>query len=224
MAKTDKAPELVIFDCDGVLVDTEQIAIGVMSEVVAELGIEMSAAECREAFTGRTLEAVMELVAEMAGRELPEDWPDMIREKDLKAFGAGIDPIEGVADVVADLKARGVPFCVGSSGNYKKMHKTLGSAGLLPLFKDVLYSAQDCAEGKPAPDIFLYAARGMGYDPADCVVIEDSVPGVMAARAAGMRVFGYTADPHAQLERMREEGAVLFDRMADLPKLLFGEA
>jgi len=222
MAKSNNPPKLVIFDCDGVLVDTEQIANEVLADVITGLGLPMSATECQATFTGRTLESVMAMVADMTGKDLPANWPDMIREKDLIAFDAGIDPIEGVADVVADLKERGIPWCVGSSGKYEKMHRTLGSAGLLPLFKDVLYSAQDCAEGKPAPDIFLYAARGMGHDPAECVVIEDSVPGIMAARAAGMKVFGYTADPHAQTELMAKEGAVLFDRMADLPKLLFG--
>ena len=99
------------------------------------------------------------------------------------------------------------PYCVGSSGRYAKMHVTLGSSGLLPRFEGKLYSAQDCAQGKPAPDVFLLAARNMGYDPSDCAVVEDSMPGVLAARAAGMHAYAYVADPCCDRDDMSAAGA-----------------
>ncbi|MEJ8475020.1 HAD family hydrolase [Roseibium algae] len=213
-------PGLVIFDCDGVLVDTETVANRVLAEVMTDLGVPMDGPACQRTFMGRTLESVQQMAEGMCGQKLPADWPDQIRQKDLEAFAAGIKPIEGICDVIGFLKDRSIPFCVGSSGKYEKMHATLGSAGLLDVFKDVLYSAQDCATGKPAPDIFLLAARGMGADPATCVVIEDSLPGVMAARSAGMAVYGYTADPACDKQAMRNAGAVLFDKMSALPELL----
>jgi beta-phosphoglucomutase-like phosphatase (HAD superfamily) len=214
------SPKLVIFDCDGVLVDTERVANRVLAEVMTDLGIAMDGPTCQRTFMGRTLESVQTMAEEMCGKKLPGDWPDQIREKDLKAFAAGIDPIAGIRDVIAFLNDRGIPYCVGSSGKYEKMHATLGSAGLLDLFRDVLFSAQDCAAGKPAPDIFLLAAKGMGVEPTRCAVVEDSVPGVMAARSAGMRVYGYAADPACDRHAMTEAGAILFDDMSRLPDLL----
>lgn len=216
--------KLVIFDCDGVLVDTETIANKVLAEVMTDLGVPMDGPTSQRTFMGRTLEAVKELAEEMSGKTLPDDWPDMIRDLDLKAFAKGVEAVPGVTDVVSFLKENGISYCVGSSGKYAKMRMTLGSSGLLPLFEDVLYSAQDCKAGKPAPDIFLLAAAGMQVAPAHCVVIEDSVPGVMAARAAGMTVFGYTADPACDREAMQREGAILFSNMSDLPDLLLAHS
>lgn len=214
-------PDLVIFDCDGVLVDTELTANTILAEVITELGFPITAHECQARFMGRTLESVKELVEELCSVKLAEDWPDYIRMRDLEAFAKGVDPIPGITAVLDDLDRRGVPYCVGSSGKYEKMRMTLGSSGLLPRLEGKLYSAQDCAHGKPAPDVFLLAAKGMGKDPATCVVIEDSVPGLMAARSAGMRGFGYTADPHCDRKAMAEAGGTLFDRMEALPELLF---
>ena len=214
-------PELVIFDCDGVLVDTELTANIILAEVITDLGVPITAQDCQARFMGRTLESVKELVEELCSVELADDWPDYIRERDLEAFAKGVDPIPGITAVLDDLDRRGVPYCVGSSGKYEKMRMTLGSSGLLPRLEGKLYSAQDCANGKPAPDVFLLAAKGMGKDPACCVVVEDSVPGLMAARSAGMRGFGYTADPHCDKKAMLEAGGTLFDRMEALPELLF---
>ncbi|MBD8891494.1 HAD-IA family hydrolase [Roseibium litorale] len=214
-------PELVIFDCDGVLVDTELTANTILAKIITELGFPITAHECQARFMGRTLESVKELVEELCAVKLAEDWPDYIRMRDLEAFARGVDPIPGITAVLDDLDRRGVPYCVGSSGKYEKMRMTLGSSGLLPRLEGKLYSAQDCAHGKPAPDVFLLAAKGMGKDPGSCVVIEDSVPGLMAARSAGMRGFGYTADPHCDRKAMADAGGTLFDRMEALPELLF---
>ncbi|MDN3721281.1 HAD-IA family hydrolase [Roseibium salinum] len=161
------------------------------------------------------------MIEELIGRKLPADWPDEVRRRDLKAFEAGVDAIHGVAAVLDDLDRRGVPYCVGSSGKYQKMRTTLGSCGLLPRLEGRLFSAQDCQQGKPAPDVFLLAARTMGHSPQDCVVIEDSVPGVMAARAAGMRAFAFVEDPSCDRDAMISAGAILFESMAELPDLLF---
>lgn len=215
------APDLVIFDCDGVLVDTERMANASLAAMVTELGVPITGTECQRRFMGRTLENVKQMVEELTGRRLPEDWPDQVRERDLKVFQAGVPAIPGVAAVLDDLDRRNVPYCVGSSGKYAKMRTTLGSSGLLSRLEGRLFSAEDCVQGKPAPDVFLLAAKTMGFSPEACVVIEDSLPGVRAAKAAGMPVFAYVEDPACDRAALREAGAVLFEAMEELPGLLF---
>ncbi|WP_434054512.1 MAG: HAD family phosphatase [Roseibium sp.] len=217
-------PGLVIFDCDGVLVDTERLTNRTLAALLTECGFPISGPACQKRFMGRTLEAVQEIVERELGRNLPSDWLKQLRARDIESFKAGVEQVPGVADVMDLLDERGIPYCVGSSGKYEKMHSTLGSAGLLPRLIDKLYSSQDCERGKPAPDIFLLAAKSMGHRPQDCVVIEDSLPGVKAARAAGMRVFAYVQDPVCDREALRAAGAILFERMDQLPDLLFGNA
>ncbi|WP_421980517.1 HAD family hydrolase [Roseibium sp.] len=217
-------PKLVIFDCDGVLVDTERLTNRTMAALLTDCGFPISGEDCQKRFMGRTLEAVQEIVERELGRKLPSDWLEQLRARDIESFKAGVDQIPGVADVMDLLDDVGIPYCVGSSGKYEKMHSTLGSAGLLPRLKDRLYSSQDCERGKPAPDVFLLAAKSMGHCPEDCVVIEDSLPGVRAARAAGMRVFAYVDDPVCDRDALKAAGAVLIERMDQLPGLLFGAA
>lgn len=218
------APGLVIFDCDGVLVDTERLTNATMAAMVSELGYPMTGADCQRRFMGRTLEDVQRLVEDLTGKDLPADWPDQVRARDLESFRAGVAAIPGVAAVLDVLDRQGVPYCVGSSGKYEKMRTTLGSAGLLPRLEGRLFSAQDCARGKPAPDVFLLAARGMDHAPGTCVVIEDSLPGVRAAVAAGMRVYAFVEDPASDRQAMSAAGAILFEAMADLPDLLFSKS
>ncbi|MCV0427120.1 MAG: HAD-IA family hydrolase, partial [Roseibium sp.] len=155
---------------------------------------------------------------------LPADWPEQVRLRDLESFKAGVPAIEGIEAVLDALDRREIPYCVGSSGKYQKMRTTLGSSGLLPRLEGKLFSAQDCEQGKPAPDVFLLAARTMGHAPGTCVVVEDSVPGVMAARAAGMRVFAFVEDPSCDREAMTAAGGILFERMSELPDLLFSNS
>ncbi|TYC72307.1 HAD family hydrolase [Stappia sp. BW2] len=217
-------PSLVIFDCDGVLVDTERMANANMAAIITELGIPMTGPDCQRRFMGRTLEDVQSMIEELTGKVLPANWPDQVRLRDLEKFKAGVPAIEGVAGVLDDLDRRGVAYCVGSSGKYEKMRTTLGSSGLLPRLEDRLFSAQDCERGKPAPDVFLLAARTMGHAPETCVVIEDSLPGVLAARAAGMRVFAFVEDPACDRKAMQDAGAILFDAMVDLPDMLFSKS
>ncbi|WFE90085.1 HAD family hydrolase [Roseibium porphyridii] len=214
-------PSLVIFDCDGVLVDTERMTNQNMADLVSALGFEISGAECQRRFMGRTLENVKEMVEDLIGYKLPDDWPDQVRMRDLESFKSGVPAIKGIESVLDELDRREVPYCVGSSGKYEKMHATLGSSGLLPRVKGRLFSAQDCERGKPSPDVFLLAAKKMGHPPETCVVIEDSLPGVRAAVAAGMTVFAFAEDPASDKEALRAAGAILFEEMADLPDLLF---
>nr|WP_319384913.1 HAD family phosphatase [uncultured Roseibium sp.] len=217
-------PKLVIFDCDGVLVDTERLTNRTLAALLTDCGFPITGEDCQKRFMGRTLEAVQEIVERELGSKLPSDWLEQLRARDIESFKVGVAQIPGVAGVMDLLDERGIPYCVGSSGKYEKMHSTLGSSGLLPRLKDRLYSSQDCERGKPAPDVFLLAAKSMGHRPADCVVIEDSLPGVKAARAAGMRVFAYVDDPVCDRDDLKAAGAVLFERMDQLPGLLFGEA
>lgn len=214
------SPSLVIFDCDGVLVDSEPAANRLLVRVLAEDGFDVSYEECRRLFVGRTLEAVRGHVEEAIGRPLGDHWPAYIRDETLKAFAEGLSPVEGIEPVLLKLAARNQPYCVASSGKFEKMRYTLGATGLLPLVENVLFSAEQVGRGKPAPDLFLYAAREMGHAPETCVVIEDSVPGVQAAVAAGMPVLGYAGDPHTDAAALKREGAHVFHDMSALSGLL----
>lgn len=213
-------PSLVIFDCDGVLVDSEPVANRLLARVLAEDGYDISYEECRRLFVGKTMNAVMAHVEDAIGRSLGAQWPDYIRDETLKAFAAGVEAVSGVREVLLGLASRNIPFCVASSGKFEKMRFTLGSSGLLPLVEAVLFSAEQVAHGKPSPDLFLFAARSMGAAPEACVVIEDSVPGVQAAIAADMPVLGFAGDPHTDADALKSEGAHVFHDMSALPGLI----
>ena len=214
------SPSLVIFDCDGVLVDTEPVANRLLVRVLAEDGFDISYEECRRLFVGRTMESVMAHVEAAIGRPLGDHWPAHIRDETLKVFASGVSAVPGAADAVQFLVDRGIPYCIASSGKFEKMRFTLGRTGLLPLVEGVLFSAEQVAHGKPAPDLFLHAAASMGHVPETCLVIEDSVPGVRAAVAAGMPVLGYAGDPHTDAAVLECAGARVFDDMSALPGLI----
>lgn len=214
------SPSLVIFDCDGVLVDTEPVANRLLARVLSEEGFPVTYEECRRLFVGRTMDAVRAHVEDALGRALREDWTAYIRDRTLAAFAEGIEPVPGARDVIHALKRRAVPYCVASSGKFEKMRFTLGMTGLLPLVEHVLFSAEEVRHGKPAPDLFLHAAARMGHAPARCLVIEDSLPGVQAAVAAGMPVIGYAGDPHTDAEALEKEGAHVVTDMSALIGLL----
>lgn len=213
-------PSLVIFDCDGVLVDTEQLANRLLARVLTEEGFPITYEESRRLFVGKTMEAVSSHVVSATGRPMRADWMDYIRSKTLEAFAGGIDAVPGVREVLEALQTKGVPYCVASSGKFEKMRFTLGSSGLLPFVEDLLFSAEEVAHGKPAPDLFLHAAACMGHAPSACVVIEDSVPGVEAAVAAGMPVLGYAGDPHTDADGLKAKGAHVFHDMSALLGLI----
>jgi beta-phosphoglucomutase-like phosphatase (HAD superfamily) len=213
-------PSLVIFDCDGVLVDTERAANKSLCERLTLIGLDISYEACRRRFVGRSLKSVqLEVEAEL-GRQLGADWDVMIEREEIEVFRHTTEAIVGVGAQVMRLRDEGIPHCVASSGGVEKMHATLGSAGLLPLLQGVLFSATMVEKGKPSPDLFLHAAREMGHTPETCIVIEDSLPGVQAGVAAGMRVLGYTGDPLTDREALAGAGATVFSSMEQLPELL----
>lgn len=209
---------LVIFDCDGVLVDTERIAVRIDVAVLAELGWKMSEAEVIERFMGKSDDAMTREIEAHTGRKLPESWEAPFRHLYREAFAAELQPVPGVVEA---LDAITLPTCVASSGTHEKIRYTLGLTGLYDRFAGRIFSVDDVRRGKPAPDLFLHAASRMGAAPERCAVVEDSPYGVQAARAAGMRAFGYAG---GLIPRRALEGpnTVLFDDMRDLPRLLVG--
>lgn len=212
--------KLVIFDCDGVLVDTEAVANRFLSKLLTDGGYPISYEDCRRQFVGRTIEAVQEMVESESGLSLGPDWPTTVRIGTERAFQRGVTAVPGARSAILALRDAGVPFCVASSGRFSKMRTSLGKAGLLPFVEDVLFSAEQVVHGKPAPDLFLHAAASMGMEPDAAVVIEDSVPGVQAAVAAEMRVLGYAGDPLTDAAGMRTAGAELFIDMKNVPALV----
>lgn len=209
---------LVIFDCDGVLVDSEPIAARLTAEAVTELGWAMSAAVAKAEFLGDTFANIIRRVEEQIGRPVPVDWPARSQRNLLAALERELCPIPGVEHAISRLQAAGATLAVGSQGSHDKMQLTLGVTGLLPHFQGRIFSASDVKHPKPAPDLFLHAATSLGFSPAETVVVEDSTRGVKAALAAGMRILGYTASVgRAAIEAA---GAEPVDDLADVPKLL----
>lgn len=211
---------LVIFDCDGVLVDSEPVANEIMAQMLSAEGWEMTTAECRRRFVGKAMSSVQRETEEFLGRGLSSGWSEEVRDQTEAAFNKKIEAVPGVVSLVEALDRNKVPICVASSGRLSKMHVTLGNTGLLPYFDDRLFSADFVGKGKPAPDLFLYTLDQLGFQPDQAVIIEDSIPGVQAAVAAGVRVLGYVGDPFTDRNAMVREGAEIFDSMSVVPSLL----
>jgi HAD superfamily hydrolase (TIGR01509 family) len=212
-------PGLVIFDCDGVLVDSERLGNQRLAQVLTEAGFPISYEDCRRTFVGKPMAAVqahVEATGVPLGADFVQRWNDGLPE----VFRSGLDAIPHVREAVEAIRAAGIPYCVASSGQLGKMRLTLGLTGLLPLFQDVLFSVSMVTRGKPFPDLFLHAAQAMGHAPGTCVVVEDSVAGITAARAAGMHALAYAGDPEAEREGLAAAGGELFDDMRALPRLI----
>jgi HAD superfamily hydrolase (TIGR01509 family) len=209
---------LVIFDCDGVLVDSEPIAARLTAESVSELGWEMSAELAKSEFLGDTFSNIIRRVEERIGRKVPEDWPARSQAKLLAALEREVSPVAGVRSAIEALLGAGATLAVGSQGSHQKMQLTLGVTGLLPFFEGRIFSASQVAQPKPAPDLFLLAANTLGFAASQSVVVEDSTRGVKAALAAGMRILGYTAS--VGREAIVAAGAEPVDDLAQVPKLL----
>jgi HAD superfamily hydrolase (TIGR01509 family) len=208
--------ELVIFDCDGVLVDSEPIAVRIDVAMLAEVGVVMSEAEVIERFVGRSPEVILAEAEARLGERAPDGWFERGQERLRKAFAAELRPVDGIEEA---LDAIDVPGCVASSSSHANLRLKLRVTGLYKRFAGRIFSATEVANGKPAPDLFLHAARQMGANPDRCVVVEDSRYGVQAARAAGMDVLGYAGGltPAEVLEGPR---TVVFEDMRQLPTLL----
>jgi HAD superfamily hydrolase (TIGR01509 family) len=216
-----KSPALVIFDCDGVLIDSETIACRVDAECLTEIGFPTTAAYIQERFVGVSSRTMFEQLEKTHGRPLPADFPERLRQRLHAAFDREPEPIAGVADLLPSI---GVKVCVASSSQPERLRHTLGLTGLWPHFDPLVFSATMVAKGKPAPDLFLFAADRMQAPPRDCVVVEDSQAGVAAGVAAGMRVLGFVGGSHCtqgHADRLRATGAhAVFDDMRQLPELL----
>lgn len=206
---------LVIFDCDGVLVDSEPIANRVLAAYVTELGRPMTTEESIRIFVGHTMPEVAQIAGDYLGRPAPVDFLDELQRRSEKAFERELKPIPGIEELLSMLR---VPFCVASNGTLAKMRSTLGVTGLLPQFEAHMFCPDNVGVGKPDPGLFLAAAKRFHVEPEQCAVIEDGVLGVRAACAAGMAAYGYA--PNGNGEALVDEGAVTFRSMGELATLL----
>lgn len=211
---------LVIFDCDGVLVDTEPIANRVLAELVSAEGLPTTTADSMRRYMGRSMPAVLKTIEIELGRELGPAFADEYYRRIFAAFDEDLTEVPGAAAAVDALERAGLAVCVASSGPHEKMRRTLGRTGLLPRFEGRIFSATEVERGKPFPDLFLHAASRMEVEPGACVVVEDSPAGVAAARAAGMRAIGL-AGPLG-VKALIDAGAEPIERLDDLLEVIEG--
>ena len=210
-------PKMVIFDCDGVLVDSERLTNSVMQRSLASYGFDMPIDQIMHLFVGGTMASVKEEVARR-GVDLPKDWVTDINAQVAAELAAKVEVVVGVPDVLELLDNAGIIYAVGSNGPMGKMQATLGRTGLWDRMEGRIYTAHDCEHPKPAPDVYLKAAALAGIAPHDCAVIEDSASGARAAVAAQMPCYGYCAD--TDVAKLAPHCVATFDDMAQLPKLL----
>jgi HAD superfamily hydrolase (TIGR01509 family) len=211
--------ELVIFDCDGVLVDSEAISNEVLARVLTREGLPTTLREARRDYQGLLLADIRSRAEAKLGRPLPHGWLAEYEHERAEAFRHGLEPVAGAAVAVRRVKAAGLKVCVASQGAVEKTRMTLGLTGLRDLFPPhALFSAHDVPRPKPHPALFQHAATAMNAKPSACVVIEDTPSGVMAAVAAGMRAVGYAADSDERA--LRNAGAEIIRSLDGLPKLL----
>jgi HAD superfamily hydrolase (TIGR01509 family) len=210
------APGLVIFDCDGVLIDSERLAVAVEVEAIGELGWELTEADVIERFVGRSEDYMHAEIAAHIGRPLPSEWTTRLAARYREAFESALAPVEGVVDALDQIT---LATCVASSSSHEKLRHTLGLTGLYERFKGRIFSGTEVEHGKPAPDLFLHAARRMGSPPGECVVVEDSRHGVEAARAAAMHALAF-AGGVTPGDQLTGPGTVVFDDMRELPALI----
>jgi HAD superfamily hydrolase (TIGR01509 family) len=213
-------PELTIFDCDGVLVDSEVISNRVLAAMLTTEGLPTTLTQARRDYRGLLLADVLCRAEEKLGRTLPEDWLARYETERTIAFRRELEPVAGAAKTVQRITAAGIGVCVASQGKLSKTSLSLELTGLDHLFPETArFSAYSVAHGKPAPDLFLHAAFSMGAEPAGCVVVEDTPSGVTAAVSAGMHSIGYAADSDEQA--LRDAGAMEILRSLDqLPRML----
>lgn len=210
-------PKAVIFDCDGVVVDSEGPTLALLRDDLARHGLDLTIAELEADYVGGTVE-ICGIRARAAGATLPDGWVADFYARMYAMLREHTPLVDGILTVLDTLDAAGIPYAMGSNGTPEKMQITLGQHGLVARFQGHLYSGQALGRPKPAPDLYLHAAARLDIAPKDCVVIEDSAAGARAARAAGMRCMGYA--PHGPADRLSAEGAIPFSRMDDLPRLL----
>lgn len=206
---------MIIFDCDGVLVDSERLATSVIVGMANNLGLQLTVEEALPLFRGGKMADCVTEIERRLGKSVSESFVSDVRARMAEVFRSDLRPVEGVKEVLDVVR---IPICVASSGPPEKIRLSLEVTGLLPRFTDCIFSAYEIGVWKPDPGLFLHAARTMGVPPHACAVVEDSVPGVKAGVAAGMAVFGFTGG--ASDEELTAAGATPFQSMADLPQLL----
>ena len=207
---------LVIFDCDGVLVDSEIISVSVDQKVLADLGWSISLEEITERFLGRSHAHFLEVVEDYLQRKLPDAWEDKYQHLYRDALNQDLQLVDGIVEA---LEAIELPTCVASNGSHSKMEFTLKRTELWSRFEGRIFSASDVARGKPAPDLFLHAASALGFQPSQCVVVEDSPAGVEAALASNMKVIAY-AGGLTPRSRFLGDGVTVIDHMNQLTEAI----
>ena len=208
--------DLVIFDCDGVVVDSERVVHAVFGEFIRSYGVDLTEEEMHERFLGRRLAECAAVVEELTGKAVPPGELERYCAERDRVLLEQVKPVDGIREVLEQLT---IPYCIASSGDHAKMRITLGATKLMSFFEGRLFSATEVPHGKPAPDVFLYAAARMGADPKRTAVVEDSVNGVLAGCAAGMTVLGFAGLTSA--EKLVRAGATrVFTQMDELPALL----
>ncbi|NDP41043.1 MAG: HAD family phosphatase [Rhodoferax sp.] len=216
--------EAVLFDCDGVLVDSEPITNGVLRDMLEEAGWKLSSAECMRLFIGKAVKDEIAVIEANTGQPLTEEWLHEFRGRRNEALAEGLLPIRGAVEAVAQIHTlyEGRIACASGADRFK-VELQLEKCGLMPYFKDRIFSGHEMPRSKPAPDVYLAAAAALGIDPRRCVVVEDTVPGTLAGVAAGATVFGYSPPEagHDAPEALRAAGAsLIFIDMAELPALM----
>ncbi|WP_299522609.1 HAD family phosphatase [Winogradskyella sp.] len=205
----------IIFDCDGVLVDSEPLSNQVMVELANELGANIDLDYAYQHFKGNSFQNCSNQISALIGKEVPKDLELQYRQRSSEKFKAEIQPIDGVKELLSNLS---ISYCVASSGPKSKIRLNLQLTGLLPYFEGNIFSCYTIQKWKPNPAVFLWAARTMGYDSKDCLVIEDSLTGVEAAVNGGFDVFGFTA--HDYKDELQKKATKTFKSMIRLPELL----
>ena len=208
--------DCVIFDCDGVLVDSEPISNRILTGMLNDLGLPYTQQRTMDRFVGRSMPSCVALIEEELGAPAPAGFTEEFHRRTVAAFDEELEPVAGIREVLDMIRW---PHCVASSGDHAKLRATLTRTGLYDRFAGRIHSAQDVARGKPHPDLFLHAAAAMGADPARCAVVEDSILGVQAGVAAGMRVLAYAGTVGERA--LSAAGAHhVFHQMSELPALL----
>lgn len=205
----------IIFDCDGILVDSEKISNRVLIEMAKELGLDIDIAYAETNFTGTALKSVFNWIEEQSGKKLPANFEKEFRKRTFELFATDLQSVKGIRQVLDTVS---VPICVASNGPLEKIKLNLTVTKLIDKFGDNIYSAYQIGSWKPSPKLFQYAAKNMGFEPKDCLVIEDSIAGIKAAKSGGFRVYGYTNDRNRKT--FEDAGAIVFNKMEDLLELI----
>ncbi|MBO0769692.1 MAG: HAD family phosphatase [Solirubrobacterales bacterium] len=214
--------ELVIFDCDGVLIDSERLAIGLDVAMLADIGWPLSREEVIQRFIGRSFQHMLDQVEAQLGHPVDPAWSARWDQRYQELLAAELEVVDGVEAAVDAIQAAGHATCVASSSSHENLRRNLSNVDLHARFDGRIFSGYDVANGKPAPDLFLHAAKTLGFTPEQCVVVEDSRFGVAAARAAGMHCFAYAGGGMIPVADLEGPGTTVFQTMAELPELIRG--